>query len=68
MENILSDGEISNDSGENDRYSIISSGEDEYFNSLTNVIKKRQYELEVENAMVELQRYGNFCNLILTCY
>lgn len=54
--NILSDGEISNDSDENDRYSVISSGEDEYFKNLTNEIKSRQAELELENV---LQGYGN---------
>lgn len=53
--NILSDGEISKDSDEADRYSDISSGEDEYFKNLTNEIKSRQAELELENV---LQGYG----------
>lgn len=51
--NILSDGEISNDS--DDRYSVISSGEDEYFKNLTNEIKSRKAELELQNV---LQGYG----------
>lgn len=63
MENILSDGELSNDSEENDRYSIISSEEEEYFKNLTNEIKSRQLELELENELQK--RYGKVENTII---
>ncbi len=59
MENILSDGEISDESANDDRYSVISSGEDEYFKNLTNEIKNRQIELELENVF---RNYGNLMN------
>lgn len=61
MENVLSDGELSKDSGDDDRYSVISSEEEEYFKTLTtslkNEVKSRQIELELEN---ELHRYGKW--------
>lgn len=63
--NVLSEGEISNDSDENERYSIISSGEDEYFKNLTNEIKTRQAELELENVL--LRGYGIFNCVLFFC-
>lgn len=50
----LSDGELCDD---DEVFSNISSGEEEYFKSYTQEISKRKIELELQN---ELQRYGEY--------